>query len=347
MTEFKKRDIRLISNQSLTEWFKENKQPSFRNEQVLDWLWKKHILSFDQMSNLPQELRSLLEKNFYISSPISIHHKRQSKDTTIKYALKTTDGEIIEMVLIPSKTSMTVCVSVQVGCSLDCGFCATGTLKRKRNLTYAEIYDQVVLAIEQSEENYQRKLTNIVYMGMGEPMLNLPNVEKSLRLISTEGLGMSPSRITVSTSGLPKQMRAYADMGIKTNFALSLHSALPEIRKKIMPFSEKIDFREVIDALRYWYQKTKIRITYEYIVWEGINDDKQSILALINLCKKVPSKVNLIEYNPVDELPFKKAPIQSYIDYKTQLEKSGITCVIRHSRGKDIYAGCGQLALKF
>lgn len=340
-------DIRALSLDQLTQWCKEQGLPAFRSKQVYEWLWRKQVLDFDQMTNLSKDLRERLKAHFVVPT-LSIYHFDQSEDMTIKYALKTHDEQIIEMVLIPSETSMTVCVSSQVGCSLDCTFCATAQLKRARNLTASEIFDQIVLAKQQAEIHYNRPLTNIVYMGMGEPLLNLTAVKESIQQVtSSHGLGMSPSRITVSTSGLPKQIRQFADMNLKTNFALSLHSALENQRQEIMPFSQKIPLHDLLSALNYWYQQTSTKVTLEYIIWQGVNDNQTAISALINFAKKVPSKVNLIEYNPVASTPYAKADYSQYTYYKTQLTQGGITCMIRHSRGKDINAGCGQLALKF
>jgi len=342
------KDIRAYSLENLRAWFIEQKIPAFRANQVYEWLWNKHVLEFDSMTNLSVNLRNELKKAFYIQPTLGVYHFDQSEDMTIKYALKTHDGHIIEMVLIPSETSMTVCVSSQVGCSLDCTFCATAQLKRERNLNTAEIFDQIVLAKQQAQIHYKRPLTNIVYMGMGEPLLNLNSVKESIELISSlKGLGMSSSRITVSTSGLPKQIKKFADMNLKVNFALSLHTAQESLRNKIMPFSEKIPMAELLEALRYWYQKTGIKVTLEYIIWKEVNDNQTATKSLIQFAKKVPSKVNLIEYNPVESTPYKKAEYEDYKQVKTQLTQAGITCMIRHSRGKDINAGCGQLALKF
>src|SRR5690606_18999265 len=215
---------------------------------------------------------------------------------------------VVESVLIPAKSRTTACVSSQVGCSLDCKFCATARLKRMRNLNPDEIFDQVVAIDKESRLYFDRPLSNIVFMGMGEPLMNYNNVLKAIdKITSPEGLGMSPKRITVSTSGVPKMIKKLADDGVKFKLAVSLHSAGDEIRSKIMPFSENFPLKELRESLEYWYSKTKSRITYEYVVWKGINDSQRDIDALVKFCKYVPSKVNLIEYNPIDDGEFQQA----------------------------------------
>jgi 23S rRNA (adenine2503-C2)-methyltransferase len=272
---------------------------------------------------------------------------QRSSDGTIKNAVKLHDGLIVESVLIPTETRTTACVSSQVGCSLDCEFCATARLKRMRNLNPDEIYDQVLTIHQESKEHYNRPLSNIVFMGMGEPLMNYNNVQKAIdKITSDEGLGMSPKRITVSTSGIPKMIKKLADDEVKFKLAVSLHSAIEEIRNRIMPFSKNFPLTELREALQYWYSKTKSRITYEYVIWKGINDDKKSIDALVKFCKYVPCKVNLIEYNPIDDGEFQQADEVATENYIAALESNGITVVVRRSRGKDIDAACGQLANK-
>ncbi|MDH5475079.1 MAG: 23S rRNA (adenine(2503)-C(2))-methyltransferase RlmN, partial [Cyclobacteriaceae bacterium] len=220
-------------------------------------------------------------------------------------------------------------------------------LKRMRNLNADEIYDQVAAIIQQGEEYFDRPLTNIVYMGMGEPLLNYKNVISSIeKITSPKGLGMSPRRITLSTVGIPKMIKKMADDEVKFNLAVSLHSAIDETRSKIMPINEKSDTSELLESLQYWYTKTNRMITFEYVVWKGVNDDKLHIDALVKYCKKVPSKVNLIEYNAIDDPRFVQASPDAIQLYVSQLEKNNITVNIRNSRGKDIDAACGQLANK-
>ena len=318
----------------------------FRAKQILHWIWNKSVHSFDQMKNLPESLLEFLKQNFIINY-IKVHRMQKSSDGTIKNAIQLFDGFIVECVLIPTKNRITACVSSQVGCSLNCKFCATAKLKRMRNLNPDEIYDQVVLINQQSKEHFNRPLTNIVFMGMGEPLMNYNNVLKSInRITSKSGLGMSSRRIVVSTSGIPKMIKKLADEKVKFKLAVSLHSAINEKRTSIMPFNEKMNLKELIDALTYWYEKTKKIITYEYVVWEGINDKDEDISALVQFCKKVPSKVNLIQYNSIDDNDFVPAENKTISRYINLLESNKIKATIRQSRGQDIDAACGQLANK-
>ena len=272
---------------------------------------------------------------------------QHSNDGTIKNAVRLHDGLIVESVLIPTDTRTTACVSSQVGCSLDCNFCATARLKRMRNLAPDEIYDQVVAIDQESRMYHNRPLSNIVFMGMGEPLMNYNNVMKAIDMItSDEGLGMSPKRITVSTSGVSKMIRKMADDGVKFKLAVSLHSAVEETRNKIMPFTSSFPLPELRDALVYWYHKTKSKVTYEYVVWKGINDDDAAIKALVKFCKHVPCKVNIIEYNPIDDGEFQQADPKVIDNYIDALTKADIVAKVRRSRGKDIDAACGQLANK-
>ncbi len=298
------------------------------------------------MQNIPKDLIAFLDKNFVINS-IKIDRLQKSKDGTIKNAIELFDGNIVECVLIPSKNRITACVSSQVGCSLNCRFCATAKLKRMRNLNADEIYDQVVLINKQANEFYNRPLSNIVFMGMGEPLMNYTNVLKSIdKITSKSGLGMSSKRIVLSTSGVPKMIKKMADDKVKFKLAVSLHSAINETRNSIMPFNEKMDLKKLLDSLVYWYDKTKSIITYEYVIWKGINDSEKDIEALINFCKKAPSKVNLIQYNSIDDSSFVQASESVISEYVSRLEKNKISVTIRKSRGQDIDAACGQLANK-
>jgi len=342
----KKNDIRSLSFDELTSFFVKNNYPSYRAKQVYEWLWKKSCYSFKDMTNISYELRDILENEFVINN-IKVDKFQKSKDGTIKNAIKLHDNLIVESVLIPTENRTTACVSSQVGCSLDCEFCATSKMDRIRNLNPDEIYDQVV-AINSQSLNFQGKpLSNIVFMGMGEPLLNYNNVLKGIeKITSDQGLGMSPKRITVSTSGISKMIKKMADDNVKFNLAISLHSAIESTRNKIMPFSKKFPLEELKEAVKYWYDKTKKIITYEYIVWKGINDDDEHIDALVKFCKISPSKVNLIEYNKTDNSIFNSASLSNINKYINRLEKNKIPVTVRRSRGKDIDAACGQLANK-
>ena len=319
---------------------------AFRVKQVYEWLWKKGVHQFDDMTNLSLETRQLLNDAFSINH-IEVDTMQRSSDGTLKNAIRLHDGLVVESVLIPTPKRTTACVSSQVGCSLDCKFCATSRLKRMRNLNPDEIYDQVVAIDKQSRLYHDRKLTNIVFMGMGEPLMNYNNVLKAIdKITSDEGLGMSPKRIVVSTSGVPKMIKKMAEDEVKFNLAVSLHSARDEVRTQIMPFNETFPLKDLREALQFWYAKTKRQITYEYVVWEGINDTVKDIQALVDFCKFAPSKVNIIEYNPIDDGEFKQAKSSIIERYVSMLEANNITVTVRRSRGKDIDAACGQLANK-
>ncbi|WP_396150772.1 23S rRNA (adenine(2503)-C(2))-methyltransferase RlmN [Flavobacterium sp.] len=341
-----KKDIRALSKEQLRDFFVTNGDKAFRGNQIYEWLWSKSAHSFESMTNVSKETRAMLEANFVINH-VKVDTMQRSEDGTVKNAVRLHDDLIVESVLIPTKTRTTACVSSQVGCSLDCNFCATARLKRMRNLTPGEIYDQVVAIDNESKLYFDRPLSNIVFMGMGEPLMNYPNVMKAIDMItSNEGLGMSPKRITVSTSGVSKMIKKMADDAVKFNLAVSLHSAIEATRNEIMPFTKSFPLTELRESLEYWYAKTKSKITYEYVVWKGINDDKASIDALVKFCKYVPCKVNLIEYNAIDDGNFQQASEQATKDYITALERNNIVVKVRKSRGKDIDAACGQLANK-
>lgn len=342
----KKKDIRALTKEQLRDFFVANGDKAFRGNQVYDWLWSKSLYTFEDMTNISKETREMLATNFVINH-IEVDSMQKSSDGTIKNGIRLHDGLIVESVLIPANNRTTACVSSQVGCSLDCKFCATSRLKRMRNLNPDEIYDQVVAINKQSRLYHGHKLTNIVFMGMGEPLMNYNNVLKAIdKITSPEGLGMSAKRITLSTSGVPKMIKRMADDQVKFNLAVSLHSAIEDVRTSIMPFNEHFPLQELRESLEYWYAKTKRKITYEYVVWEGINDRKEDIKALVNFCKYVPCKVNLIEYNPIDDNRFQQADPKVIDSYISNLELHNITVNIRRSRGKDIDAACGQLANK-
>jgi 23S rRNA (adenine2503-C2)-methyltransferase len=341
-----KRDIRKLTLDELKTFFNQHGEKPFRANQVYEWLWKKSAKDFDKMTNVSQALREKLKQHFTINH-IRVDTMQRSEDGTIKNAVKLHDGLVVESVLIPVKDRITACVSSQVGCSLDCKFCATARLKRMRNLSADEIYDQVVAIRQQAELFYNQPLTNIVFMGMGEPLLNYTNVMAAIdKITSPEGLNMASKRITLSTVGIAKMIKKMADDDVKFNLAVSLHDAIHETRSAIMPVNETNSLEELAEALKYWYKKIRRKVTYEYVVWEGINDNPTHVQALVKFCKHIPCKVNLIEYNPIDGGEFKQASPQAIRLYQSTLEKNGIIARIRKSRGKDIDAACGQLANK-
>jgi 23S rRNA (adenine2503-C2)-methyltransferase len=341
-------DIRKFELEALENYFLEMGEKRFRAQQVYEWLWKKGARSFDQMSNLSIGLRESLEENFVINM-IQEDKVQRSADGTIKSRYRLHDGHMIEAVLIPvpSDNRFTVCVSSQVGCSLTCKFCATGKMKRVRNLDASEIFDQVVLVNEQAMEIYGHPLTNIVYMGMGEPLLAYKSVMESIKMItSPEGLNMSPRRITVSTAGIAKMIRRLADDEVKFNLALSLHAADDEKRDEIMPINEQNNLSAIMDSLDYFYQKTKNKISYEYIAFQNFNDSIDDAANLFKLCSRFPVKVNVIEYNPIDGAEFEKSSEDRIDLFAQYLRKRKVMITVRRSRGKDIDAACGQLANK-
>ncbi|AWW30449.1 23S rRNA (adenine(2503)-C(2))-methyltransferase RlmN [Echinicola strongylocentroti] len=341
-----KKDIRKLSLEELQDFFLSEGDKKFRANQVYDWLWNKSLKNFDDMTNISLSTREMLKAHFTINH-VKVDLMQHSNDGTIKNAVKLYDNKIVESVLIPTSKRITACVSSQVGCSLDCNFCATARLKRMRNLNPDEIYDQVVAIKEEAEKYFQRPLTNIVFMGMGEPLLNYANVIDAIdKITAPEGLGMAPRRITLSTVGIPKIIKKMADDEVKFNLALSLHSAINRTRSRLMPINDKSPVEDLAEALKYWYQKTQRKVTYEYVIWDGINDDEEHALALAKFCKHIPSKVNIIQYNPIDEGGFRQASQEAVDMYVRILESRGIVAKVRKSRGQDIDAACGQLANK-
>jgi 23S rRNA (adenine2503-C2)-methyltransferase len=341
-----KPDFRSLRREEVRAHFAAWEEPTYRADQVYDWLWSKGAQSFEEMSNLPKALRIKLTEEFEFR-PQRIESVQRSTDGTIKNAVRLHDGLVVESVLIPTEKRITACVSSQVGCAMGCAFCATARLKRMRNLEPDEIYDQVRAIDEQGRSEFGRPLTNIVFMGMGEPLMNYKNTIEAIdRITSPKGLGMSPKRITLSTVGLPKMIRKLADDGVKFNLAVSLHSARDEVRAKIMPVNDVAPIEELRSSLEYWYAATKRKVTFEYVVWRDVNDQPEDIRALVELAKRVPCKVNLIEYNSIGDERFRQASPEVLQDYVDALARISVLAKVRHSRGKDIDAACGQLANK-
>jgi len=341
-------DIRATDQEQLKSFLKQHNQQAFRVKQILEWLWKKAVHSFEDMTNLSLELRKLLTENFEIRG-IQTDKIQRSQDGTLKFRFRLFDGHLIESVLIPvpEDERYTVCVSSQVGCSLTCSFCATGKMKRIRNLDAAEIFDQVVLVSRECEKVYGRPITNVVYMGMGEPLLAYSEVMKSIELLtSPEALGMSPKRITISTAGIAKMIRKLADEGTKVNLALSLHASDDAKRDSIMPINEHNNLEALMAALKYFYEKTGNRISFEYIALRGFNDSLEDAARLAKLCRFFPVRVNIIEYNPIGDGLFDRSEENKVDEFARFLRAKNIMVTVRRSRGKDIDAACGQLAIK-
>jgi len=342
-----KTNIRQLSLKEIESYFLELKEKKFRAQQVYEWLWQKQASSFDEMTNLSKELREKLAAVFSFPA-LTINATQYSADGTVKSRFQTFDGHSVEGVLIPSEERKTACVSSQVGCSLSCKFCATGFLGRKRNLNFDEIFDEVALINKQSERIYDKKLSNIVFMGMGEPLLNYNNVLKAIEKISAEdGLGMSPRRITVSTAGIAKQIIKLGEDKVRFKLALSFHAANDKKRNEIMPINEANNIKSLIDALNYFYRQTGNEITFEYILFKDFNDSQKDAEELVKIYRQVPADlVNIIEYNPIDLASFKKPDESTTHQFISFLEKNKVNARVRRSRGKDIDAACGQLANK-
>jgi len=342
-----KTNIRHLTLSELEQYFESLREQKFRARQVYEWLWQKHAPSFEAMTNLSKELRKFLDQHFTLPALV-VDATQYSSDGTIKSRFRTTDGHLVEGVLIPTDERKTACVSSQIGCSLSCKFCATGYMERKRNLDFDEIYDEVALLNQQSEKMYEKKLTNIVFMGMGEPLLNYKNVLRAIeRISSPDGLGMSPRRITVSTAGVAKAIRQLGDDKVKFKLALSLHAPNDLKRNSIMPINETNNIKALTEALNYFYQQTGNEITLEYILFKDLNDSQRDADDLIKIYRQIPADlVNIIEYNPIDAASFAKPEEDVTRRFMEQLEKNRVNARLRRSRGKDIDAACGQLANK-
>jgi 23S rRNA (adenine2503-C2)-methyltransferase len=341
------KNIRHLSLAELEQYFEELGEKKFRAKQVYEWIWQKQAMNFADMTNLSKELRQRLGETFTLPA-LHIDETQYSSDGTIKSRFRTWDGHLVEGVLIPTESRSTACVSSQIGCSLSCKFCATGYIERKRNLEFDEIYDEVVLLNSQSEKIHGKKLSNIVFMGMGEPLLNYKNVMRAIeRITSPDGLAMSPRRITVSTAGVAKGIRQLGDDKVKFKLALSLHAANDAKRHEIMPINDSNNIKSLVDALNYFYKQTKNEITFEYILFKNFNDSLADADDLIKIYRQVPADlVNIIEYNPIEFAKFEKpdeAKVEAFMQY---LSKNRVNARLRKSRGKDIDAACGQLANK-
>jgi len=339
-------DIRKITSKEIEVFLEEIGEKSFRRKQIEHWLWNKSVGSIDEMQNLSREILKALKEKYYLTK-VRLYNRQDSKDGTIKSGFKLHDGYLVEGVLIPSKDRITACISSQVGCSMTCKFCATGQIKRERNLDASEIYDQVVEISKQAKDIYKKTLSNIVYMGMGEPLLNYNEVIRSVdKICSPDGLGISPKRITVSTVGIAKMIKKLGDDEVRFNLALSLHAANDKKRSSIMPINEQNSLETLAEALIYFNEKTGTRVTFEYIIFKDFNDALIDAKELADFCKNIPCKVNIIEYNPIDNCELRQANYNKVNDFVKFLESKNIITNIRRSRGKDIDAACGQLANK-
>ena len=342
----KKENIRLLSLEEIKAQTIQLGEKAFRAKQLWEWLWKRNALSFEEMDTLPKAFRESLAEKFDLL-PLKVKTQQVSTDRTVKTAFNLHDGFTVEGVLIPTAKRMTACISTQVGCSLTCKFCATGKLKRERNIQFDEIFDQVAYIKNQAETLYKKPLTNIVYMGMGEPLLNYSNTLKSIeRITAPDGLAMSPRRITVSTAGIAKMIKQLGDDDVKFNLALSLHAPTDEKRSQIMPINEQNSLSSLVEALKYFHEKTGTHVTLEYIIFKDFNDSLEDARNLAIFSKNFPCKINIIEYNAVEDTGFERCPDDVVTVFKDYLESKNVTVSIRRSRGRDIDAACGQLANK-
>lgn len=347
MQKTKVQNIRTLSLPDIEQYFEILGEKKFRAKQVYEWLWLKPVQSFEGMTNLSKELRNKLKEDFTLPG-LTVDTVQNSEDGTIKTRFKTHDGHFVEGVLIPTTSRFTACVSSQIGCSLSCKFCATGYMERKRNLDFDEIYDQVAILNQQCEKENGKKLSNIVFMGMGEPLLNYKNVLRAIeKITSPHGMAMSPRRITVSTAGIAKGIRQLGDDKVKFKLALSLHAANDLKRHEIMPINDTNNIKSLVEALNYFYKETKNEITFEYILLNNFNDSLKDADELVKLYRQVPvDLVNIIEYNPIDLAKFEKPEEDKVEAFMRYLEKNRVNTRLRRSRGKDIDAACGQLANK-
>lgn len=341
-----KQDILTLSLDEIKNFLTKKGEKAFRAKQIYEWLWKKPVGSFDGMTNLSKDLRNLLKENYTIQA-VEIDNIQVSKDKTIKLAFRLFDNALVEGVLIPTDNRSTACISTQVGCNLGCEFCATGKMGLKRNLSVGEIFHQVVEIMKLAKEKYNLSLTNIVLMGMGEPLLNYDNVLKSMEMVSSsDGLAMSPQRITLSTVGLPRMIKKLADDNVKFNLAISLHSANNKKRNEFMPANRRNSLEELSEAIIYFNHKTKQRVTFEYLLMDGINDSLNDAKELAEYCKSFPIKINVIEYNSTNDKRFKRSTNEAFDQFVTFLKSRNMVVNVRRSRGMDIDAACGQLVGK-
>ena len=339
-------NIRNLSLKEIKNALSEMGEKPFRGAQIYEWLWQKDAHTFEDMTNLSISLREKIDAHFYIDH-IELKDQQISSDKTIKCAFSVGENKIVEGVLIPTSSRTTACISSQIGCSLACKFCATGKLKLMRNLTAGEIVDQVVYLRDQAVNRYKTNLSNIVYMGMGEPLLNYKNMLSSIERITAEdGLGISPKRITVSTAGIAKMIKKLGDDEVKFNLALSLHAANDKKRTQIMEINESNNIDALREALVYFHSKTGTRVTFEYIIFKDFNDSLEDAQELSAFAKCVPCKINIIEYNPIDDGIFQQTTKAKTDAFAKYLEDRNMIVHVRRSRGKDIDAACGQLANK-
>jgi 23S rRNA (adenine2503-C2)-methyltransferase len=358
-----------LTHPELREFILSLGEPGYRANQLFDWLYSKGASSFDEMSSFSKSLRARLGASATIDHIHLVDAQRSSRDGTTKLLFELSDGKRIESVLIPSEPAdddergvpkrrrVTLCVSTQVGCPLDCAFCATATMGFERNLTVGEIVDQVFqaqrIAVERPPTSNlsQSNITNLVYMGMGEPLMNYENVMASAEII-TPGLGIAPRRITISTAGWADRIKRMANEHRKMKLAVSLHSLDDDVRERLMPVNKKFPVDELVDAIEYYYRKIRRRVTYEYILFDGVNDSEEDLRRLVNLSRRIPSKVNVVPFHSIDfaaprgwGASLKPTPSEKAERFVEALRAAHVTVMVRSNAGEDIDAACGQLAI--
>ena len=345
-----KTDIKSVQFAELEEKTRELGEPVYRARQIVDWLYQKRVQSFDEMSDLPREFRNRLAEQFEFSK-IEIVRVLGSRDTTRKFLFRLNDDSLIETVLIPASPALygsrsdrrTICISTQVGCAYGCKFCASGLEGFSRNLKPNEIVDQIIAVERASGE----KIDNIVFMGMGEPLANLENLMRAIRIINAPwGIGIGARRITVSTSGLASQIRKLADEPLQIRLAISLHGATDEVRGQIMPINRRYNLEMLLEAGDYYVSRKKQRLTFEYILIAGVNDSDEQARLLARHAKRLSAKVNLIPYNTVHGLPWSRPPQNRQEKFLSILRERGVAATLRREKGHDIDAACGQLRLQ-
>jgi 23S rRNA (adenine2503-C2)-methyltransferase len=346
-----KKSLKGLTLEEMRNYFISIKEPPFRAEQVFKWIYGDKVDNFDEMNNLPKSLRQKLSEEFSIDTLSYLTSEISTSTKTKKYIFETADGNQIESVIIPERKRTTLCISTQVGCPLDCKFCATGLMGYTKNLTAGEIFDQFKLA---SKDYTDSEITNIVYMGMGEPLLNFKETVKSLEIFAEElTTGISLKKITVSTAGIAPKIKELEETGLKVKLAFSLHSCFEDIRNKIMPINKKYALKENIDALKSYAAKTNTRITFEYVMLEGVNDRDEDVRALARLMSTIPSKLNIIPFNSLEHMnpsglsgKLRSTPMDRIQKFAAKLREKNITVMLRNTQGDDIAAACGQLAVK-
>lgn len=342
-----KTDIRQASDEALLKFLAEHNEKPYRLKQLKPWLWKHFIGSFKDIRNMPAGLIEAFSSAFTLTMCETIN-TLEDTDGTEKAAFRLVDNQVIEGVLIPAADRFTACISTQAGCPVRCAFCATGSLGFKRNLSSAEIYGQFVNLNRRAVEKWGKPLTNIVLMGMGEPLLNYEEVIRFINLINSEtGHLFSARRITLSTVGIPQHIKRLADDGVKVGLAVSLHAATNEKRNEIVPVNKTYPIEMLTDALSYYYTKTKNSLTFEYVLLRGFNDGRTDAVHLAALCKRLSAKVNVIEFNHFESSAFQKPETVMTANFCRILKEQGINCTLRQSRGENINAACGQLSNKF